>query len=98
MMFGMDLTWKNFLQKCGKYPSSLPTDYDRFLSVSSNYLNFKDNFPNHKQKNNVSLNPWHEVFIKILNIFLLITNKNRGIIQNQVRIREKVRLSIFELN
>ena len=73
-------------KKLGKYLRSFLSDDDRSLSVSTNfYKNFKENIPNHKRKHNLSLNSWYEVNTKKLSILWLITSKNRGIIQNPVR-------------
>ena len=85
MMFRMNLILKQFLGKRGKYLSSFTSADDRSLSVSRKfYKTIKENFPKQKRKHNVSLNLWHEVNTK-LSILWFITNNNRGIIQNPVR-------------
>ena len=58
--------------KSGKYHNSLLTDDDKSLSVSRNFSNnFKEKFPNHKRKHNMSLKLWHEVNTKKLEYFLV---------------------------
>ena len=90
MMFGVNLTLKEFPKKSGKYLISLPNEDDKSLSVSRKFSkNFKENFPKHKPKYNVSINSWNELNTKILSILWLITNKNCGIIQNLVSIIKK---------
>ena len=44
---------------------------------------------NHKQKYNTNLNLWHEVNTKKLEYLRLITNKNRGLIQNPAQMVKK---------
>ena len=83
-------------EKCGKYHNSLLTDDDIILSVSRKFSkNFKDNFQNQKWKHNVSLKLWHEVDIKKLEFFWLITNKNCGMILNPVRMVKKSNLNTW---
>ena len=56
----MNLILKQFLEKRGKCISGFPTGDDRSFSVSRKFSKtFKENFPNHKRKHNVSLNSWH---------------------------------------
>ena len=48
------------------------TDDDRILSVLRSFFKqIKENFPNHKQKHNVSLNLWHELNPKKLDCFMI---------------------------
>ena len=78
----------------------LLADYNyRSLSVSWEFKkDIKYNFPDHKRKHNVSINPWHELNTKKLE-YVMVDLKNRGMIQNPVRmVKKTVRLSIFELN
>ena len=47
------------------------TDDNRSLSVSRKFSkNLKENFPNHKRKNNVVFKLWHEVNTKTFEYFL----------------------------
>ena len=72
MMFGKNLILKQFLKKCGKYLSSLPTDDDRSLSVSKRFSkNLKEKFLNYKRKHIASLKLWHEVNTKKIEYFMV---------------------------
>ena len=46
---------------------------------------FIENFPNHKQKHDVSLNSWHKANTKDIEYFIADKNKNRVIIQKSVQ-------------
>ena len=90
MMFGMNPTMKHFLiKKRGKYYNSLITDDERILSILRNiYSDLKENFPNHKQKHNVSLKLWHEVNTKNIE-HLLVDNKQEPWHDHEVKILTK---------
>ena len=54
---------------------------------------WKRRFPHHQRKLNVSPNIFHKENTKKLDYFLLISNKNRGMIMNPVQLfRENVLL------
>ena len=75
-MFGTNLILKQFLEKRGEYLSNFLTEVDRSLSVSSRFSKtFKDKFTNHKHKQDVILNSWHEVNTKKLEYFI-VDNKH----------------------
>ena len=64
--------WNSSRKKRGTYISGFLTDDDRRLSVSRDFSKrFKENFPKHKRKHNVSLNLWHEVNTKNIEYFMV---------------------------
>ena len=59
-------------EKYGEYISSLLTDDNITLSVSRGFSKkFKENFPNHKQKHNMSINLRLEVNTKNIDYFMV---------------------------
>ena len=68
-MFGMNMIFKQFQRK---YINSIITDDDIILNISRKFVkNFKENFPNHNWKHNVSINSWHKMNTKSIEYFMV---------------------------
>ena len=64
--------WNSSWKKRGEYLISLITDDDRSLSVLRKFSKkFKESFPSHTGKHNLSLNLWNDLNTKIFDYFMM---------------------------